>query len=39
MPNYYDGKMATVFESCIKDKFIGLNKINEIDADYIKKGL
>jgi hypothetical protein len=21
MPNYYDGKLATVFENCIKDKF------------------
>ncbi len=34
-PNYYDGKFSTQFESCIKDKFEGLTKINEIEANYI----
>ena len=38
-PNYYDGKFATSFESCIKDKFEGLTSINEIDADYVTKTL
>eukprot|EP00347_Sterkiella_histriomuscorum_P022335 403330842 len=38
-PNFYDGKLATQFESCIKDKFDGLNKINEVDASYVKKNM
>lgn len=38
-PVYYDGKFATMFESCIKDKFEGLHKINEVDANYIRKAL
>lgn len=28
-----------MFENCIKDKFVGLNKINEIDANYVKRAL
>lgn len=28
-----------MFENCIKDKFEGLNKINEIPSNYIKKQL
>ena len=36
-PNYYDGWMATQFETCIKDKFEGLTQINELPANYIKK--
>ena len=35
-PNYYDGKMATQFETCIKDKFEGLTEINERSATYVK---
>lgn len=27
-PSYYDGYFATQFESCIKDKFVGLDTIN-----------
>ena len=38
-PNYYDGKMATQFETCIKDKFEGLTQINELPANYIKQEL
>jgi hypothetical protein len=38
-PNYYDGKMATQFETCIKDKFEGLTRINEVTASYIKNEL
>ena len=34
-PNYYDGKFATQFENCIKDKFIGLDHINEYPSDYV----
>ena len=30
MPHYYDGMMSTYFESCVKDKFEGLQTINEI---------
>ena len=38
-PNYYDGKFATQFENCIKDKFIGLDHINEYPSDYVKQRL
>ena len=38
-PNYYDGWMATNFETCIKDKFEGLHHINEMQASYAKKEL
>ena len=38
-PNYYDGKMATQFETCIKDKFEELTQINELPANYIKHEL
>jgi hypothetical protein len=38
-PNYYDGKLATMFENCIKDKFEGLQVINEIDSSYVKTAL
>ena len=38
-PTFYDGRMATVFENCIKEKFEGLNEINEIDSDYVKNSL
>jgi hypothetical protein len=34
-PNYYDGKFATQFENCIKDKFEGLDTINEVPSDYV----
>jgi hypothetical protein len=35
-PNYYDGRLATNFETCIKDKFEGLTQINEVNASYVK---
>ncbi len=35
-PNYYDSKLSSVFESCIRNKFVGLRSINEIQSDYIK---
>jgi len=35
-PNYYDSKLSSVFESCIRNKFVGLNTVNEIRSDYIK---
>ena len=38
-PRYFDGKFSTTFESCIKDKFKGLETINEVRSDYIKRGL
>lgn len=38
-PNYYDGKLATQFETCIKGKFEGLDLINEVNASYIKDQL
>ena len=38
-PLYYDGKFSTKFEGCIKDKFTGLESINEIRSDYVKRGL
>ena len=38
-PNYYDGKFATSFESCIRDKFEDLTSINEIEADYVRAQL
>lgn len=38
-PNYYDGKLATNFETCIKDKFDGLSLINEVNANYVKQEL
>lgn len=38
-PNYYDGRMATQFETCIKDKFEGLLHINEVPATYVKDEL
>ena len=34
-PSYYDGMFATKFESCIKDKFIGLDTINQMPANYV----
>ena len=38
-PNYYDGKFATQFENCIKDKFEGLDTINEVPSDYVIRAL
>lgn len=38
-PNYYDGKFATQFENCIKDKFEGLETINEVPSDYVIQAL
>jgi len=38
-PHYYDGIFATQFENCIRDKFEGLDKINEVPSDYVRKGL
>ena len=38
-PLYFDGKFSTKFEGCIKDKFSGLDSINEVRSDYVKKGL
>ena len=38
-PLYFDGKFSTKFEGCIKDKFKGLNKVNEVRSDYVKRGL
>jgi len=38
-PNYYDGMFATQFENCIKDKFEGLDEINEVPSDYVAQAL
>lgn len=38
-PNYYDGRLATQFETCIKDKFEGLSHINDLPASYVKSEL
>ena len=38
-PNYYDGMFATQFENCIRDKFEGLDEINEVPSDYVVRGL
>ena len=38
-PLYFDGKFSTKFEGCVKDKFTGLESINEINSDYVKRGL
>jgi hypothetical protein len=35
-PNYYDSKLSSVFESCLRKKFVGLNTINEVRSDYVK---
>jgi len=36
-PYYYDKRFATQVESCLKDKFIGLDHINEVPSNYIRK--
>ena len=36
---YFDGKFSTKFEGCIKDKFTGLERINEVQSDYVSRGL
>lgn len=33
-PNYYDGKLASKFETCVKGKFEGLDDIVEVDSNY-----
>ena len=38
-PNYYDGKLCSVFESCLRNKFEGLQTINEIKSDYVKASI
>jgi hypothetical protein len=38
-PNYYDGKFATQFENCIRDKFVGLDEINEVPSNYVADAL
>ena len=38
-PVYFDGKFSTKFEGCIKDKFTGLERINEVQSDYVQCGL
>ena len=38
-PLYFDGKFSTKFEGCIKDKFTGLDQVNEVRSDYVKRGL
>lgn len=38
-PVYFDGRFSTKFEECIKDKFEGLDRINEIESDYVVRGL
>ena len=38
-PVYFDGKFSTKFEGCIKDKFTGLERINEVNSDYVSRGL
>jgi len=38
-PHYYDEKFATQFENCIRDKFKGLNKINEVPSNYVMESL
>lgn len=35
VPFYFDGKLATDFESLVKDKFDGLDMINEVRSDYV----
>jgi hypothetical protein len=37
--NYYDGRFATQFEHMLREKFTGLDSINEVPSDYIKRGL
>ena len=39
MPNYYDGMFSSKFEKCLRDKFQGLDTINEVRSDYVKKQL
>ena len=36
-PNYYDSKLCSIFESCLRNKFEGVSTINEIKSDYIKE--
>jgi len=36
VPNYYDGKLATVFETCLRDKFEGLTRVNEVSSKYLQ---
>jgi hypothetical protein len=38
-PNYYDSRLCSVFESCLRNKFVGLSTINEIRSDYVKEYL
>jgi hypothetical protein len=38
-PVYFDEKFGTLFENCIKDKFEGLDHINEVSSDYVKSQL
>jgi hypothetical protein len=38
-PQYYDGRFSTFFESCLKDKFEGLEEINEIPSNYVSQSL
>mmetsp|Transcript_8511 Transcript_8511/g.14333 ORF Transcript_8511/g.14333 Transcript_8511/m.14333 type:complete len:194 (+) Transcript_8511:1680-2261(+) len=36
---YYDGKFSTQFENCIRDKFEGLEKVNEVPSNYVSSSL
>ena len=38
-PSYYDGYFSTPFESCIKDRFVGLDTINRLPSSYVRDGL
>jgi len=38
-PVYFDEKFGTLFENCIKDKFEGLDHINEVSSNYVKAQL
>jgi len=38
-PNYYDSKLCSIFESCLRNKFTGVNTVNEVRSDYIKEYL
>lgn len=38
-PNYYDAKLCSYFESCLRTKFVGVNCINEVKSNYVKAAL
>lgn len=38
-PNYYDKQLATSRESVLRNRFVGLNTINEVRCDYVTEEL